>query len=115
MFFDGLNNRGHSLTFIQAESSELSLKKFGEYIYDNIILFAPSTEDFSAITFDEITDFTSNGGNILMAVDGDMSESMRAFAESCGIEFDAKSTSVIDHFSNEPSVDPRLVLTICCT
>lgn len=104
-----MSSRGHSLSFHQAGSSKLSLKKFGEYLYDNIILFAPTTEDFGAINFDDITEFTSQGGNILMAVNGEMSDSVRAFAESCGIEFDNRGTSVIDHFSNEPSADPRFV------
>ena len=102
-----MTNRGHTLSYYQAESAELSLKKFGEYLYDNIIFFAPSTEDFSTISFDDITDFTSNGGNILMAVNGELSESVRGFAESCGVEFDSRSTSVIDHFFNEPSADER--------
>ena len=85
------------------------LKKFGEYLYDNIIFFAPATEDFSSISFEDITEFTSNGGNILMAVNGEMSDSVRSFAETCGVEFDGRSTSVIDHFHNEQSADPRFV------
>lgn len=113
MFFDELSKRGHHLSYFQAESAELILKKFGEYLYDNIVFFAPTAEDFSAITFDDITDFTSNGGNILMAVNGEMSDSVRGFAESCGIEFDSKSTSVMDHFMNEPSADPRCASLQC--
>lgn len=108
MFFDDLSGRGHILSFFKAESAQLSLKKFGEYLFDNIIFFAPSTEEFSTISFDDITEFTAYGGNILMAVNGEMSESVRGFAESCGVEFDNRATSVIDHFLNEPSADPRL-------
>lgn len=107
LFFDGLSSRGHTLSFFQAESAQLSLKKFGEYLFDNIIFFAPSTEEFSPISFDDITEFTGNGGNVLMAVNGEMSESVRGFAESCGVEFDNRATHVIDHFLNEPSADPR--------
>lgn len=44
-----------------------------------------------------------------MAVNGEMSDSVRGFAETCGVEFDSKSTSVMDHFLNEPSADPRCV------
>ena len=85
----------------------MNLKKFGEYLYDNIIFFAPSAEDFRSITFDDVTEFTNSGGNIMIAVNGEMSDSVRSFIESCGVEFDARSTSVIDHFLNEPSADPR--------
>lgn len=92
---------------MQAESPELSLKKFGDYLYDNLIFFASTVEDLNTISFDDIQEFAGNGGNILMAVDGQLSASVREFAESCGIEFDARGSAVIDHFQNEPSADPR--------
>jgi oligosaccharyltransferase complex subunit beta len=107
IFFDMLKSRGHLLTYLQAESPELSLKKFGDYLYDNLIFFAPSVEDLNTISFDDIQEFASSGGNILMAVHGQLSGTVREFAESCGIEFDARGSAVIDHFQNEPSVDPR--------
>lgn len=109
LYFDLLNSRGHTLSFFHAKSAELTLKNFGEYLFDNIIFFAPSTEDFHTINFDDISQFTNDGGNILMAVNGEMSESVRGFAESCGIEFDIRGKTVIDHFFNEPSADPRYI------
>ena len=84
IFFDSLKSRGHALNYVQAESPELALKKFGDYLYDNILL----------------------------AVDGQMSSAVREFAESCGIEFDARGSAVIDHFQHIPSADTRCVCTI---
>jgi oligosaccharyltransferase complex subunit beta len=105
VFFDGLSNRGHELSFVQAESPDLLIKKFGEYLFDNIVLFAPTVEEFNTITPDDILDFIARGGNLLMAVDETMSDTVRLLAESVGVEFDGKETAVIDHFMNEPSVD----------
>ena len=107
MFFDILQTRGHELTLLQAESPELSLKKFGDYLYDNIVFMAPSVDDLNTISFDDILEFASNGGNILIAVDGQMSNAVREFAESCGVEFDARGSAVIDHFQNNAQADPR--------
>ena len=112
IFFDSLKSRGHALNYVQAESPELALKKFGDYLYDNIIFFAPTVEDLNTISFEDILEFAGNGGNLLLAVDGQMSSAVREFAESCGIEFDARGSAVIDHFQHIPSVDTRCVCTI---
>ena len=107
IFFDNLLDRGHVLTYIHAESGELTLMKFGEYLFDNIIFFAPSVEELSSIAFEDILDFTNNGGNLLLAINGKMSDSVRSFAESCGVEFDSRGTFVIDHFSHDSNTDSR--------
>jgi oligosaccharyltransferase complex subunit beta len=107
LFFEQLSKRGHDVSFFQAESPDLLLKKFGEYLYDNVIIFAPTIEEFNTITPEDILEFTNNGGNLLLAVNNQMSETMRSFAESCGVEFDAKDAVVIDHFQNHPSATNR--------
>mmetsp|Transcript_32652 Transcript_32652/g.33298 ORF Transcript_32652/g.33298 Transcript_32652/m.33298 type:complete len:462 (-) Transcript_32652:143-1528(-) len=111
IFFESLSARGHQLSFISTSSPSLSLLKYGEYLYDNILLFAPSADDFSIISFDDILDFVNFGGNLLVATDSEISDNMRQFAASCGVEFDKKNTEVIDHFSYEPSVDKRMLHT----
>ena len=37
-------DRGFDLTFKTADDSTLSLVKYGEFLYDNLIIFAPSVE-----------------------------------------------------------------------
>lgn len=37
-------DRGFELTFKTADDSSLALVKYGEFLYDNLILFSPSVE-----------------------------------------------------------------------
>ncbi len=37
-------DRGFDLTYRSSDDSGLQIVKYGEYIYDNIILFAPATK-----------------------------------------------------------------------
>ena len=99
--------RGHHLSFFPTDSGDLVLLKFGEYLYDNIILFAPTVDSFNSITFEEILEFINAGGNLLVAVNGEISDNMRNFAANCGVEFDKKGTEVIDHFAFESSLDHK--------
>lgn len=94
------------LTFFQVESSDLALKSYGENLYDNIVLMAPQVDSFSTISFDDISDFVQeSGGNLIIAVNKDVSDSLREFIETVGVVLDKKGTEVIDHFEREDSLD----------
>lgn len=108
IFFGSLTSRGHDVTYIQASAPNLVLKKFGEFLYDNIVFFAPEIEEFNRITFDDISEFLEKGGNILLGANDNISEAVREFAETCGVEFDTKGSSVIDHFSYSSTMDKNL-------
>ena len=41
--------------------------KYGEYLYDNLILLAPAAEVFGGIDLDSIIDFVDEGHNIFVA------------------------------------------------
>lgn len=43
-FFNSLKERGHDLEFRLASDSSNKLSQFGDYLYDNLIIMAPSTE-----------------------------------------------------------------------
>lgn len=105
LFFDSLKGRGHTLSFLTTDSADLILVKYGEYLYDNIVLLAPSVENFNVISFEDILEFVNHGGNLLVGVNGEISDNMRNFAANCGVEFDKKGTEVIDHFSFLSSID----------
>lgn len=107
MFFNDLSTRGHSLSFLQADSPKLQLKSFGESLYDNIILFAPTVDRLGSITFNDIVEFSNEGGNVVVAANRDVSDSVRDFIETFGIVLDKKGSEVIDHFSSLDSVDIR--------
>ena len=69
------------------------LSKHGQYLYDNIVLFAPDMTKHG----DAILEFTESGGNVLIAVDGEVSSSMRQLVGSFGIELDKQGHSLLDH------------------
>ena len=100
VFFSDLSSRGHQLVFKLADDSNLALSKYGEYLYDNLIIFAPSVEEFGgSVDLPALTDFVDNGGNILVAASSEIGDILRDFAMEIGVEPDERETSVIDHLN----------------
>ena len=99
VFFDDLKSRGYQLTFKMADDSSLALSKYGEYLYDNLIIFAPSVEEFGGtIDSNAIVDFIDNGGgNVLVAASSEVGDILRDLGMEVGLELDERGTSVIDH------------------
>ncbi|KAL5969885.1 Dolichyl-diphosphooligosaccharide--protein glycosyltransferase 48 kDa subunit [Taenia solium] len=97
-FFKSLTDRNYQLTFKYADDSTLDLKLFGEYNYQHVVIFAPTTKEFGGyVSVKALTDFVDNGGNVLVAGGPELGEAVRDFASECGVEFDASNSSVIDH------------------
>lgn len=68
IFFKQLQDMGFSVTFKVADDSSIVLKKYGAYLYDHLILFSPSVEEFGgALSVEGITEFIDAGGNVLIA------------------------------------------------
>lgn len=102
IFFRSLAERGHDLTFSVAGSGDddIALSKYGDFHFDNLVLFAPSAEDLGAsVTSESIVKFIDSGRNVLLAVGGNISEPIREVANDCGIDFDEAETAVIDHLN----------------
>ncbi|XP_007934057.1 dolichyl-diphosphooligosaccharide--protein glycosyltransferase 48 kDa subunit [Orycteropus afer afer] len=73
LFFRSLKNRGFELTFKTADDPSLSLIKYGEFLYDNLIIFSPSVEDFGGnINVETISAFIDGGGSVLVAASSDI-------------------------------------------
>eukprot|EP00611_Tribonema_gayanum_P029963 TRINITY_DN818_c0_g2_i1.p1 TRINITY_DN818_c0_g2~~TRINITY_DN818_c0_g2_i1.p1 ORF type:complete len:484 (-),score=177.26 TRINITY_DN818_c0_g2_i1:41-1492(-) len=99
-FFSSLRSRGHQLTFQLASQMEAELVSFGEYLYDNMVVFAPRAKlDTKALGVASIVDFVDNGGNLLLAGGPELSKSMRHVSALSGVEFDPSGSMVADHFS----------------
>lgn len=104
IFFKSLKDRGFELTFKTADDPSLSLVKYGEFLYDHLILFSPSVEEFGgSVDNSAILNFIDAGGNVLIAADSNIGEPIRELASECGVEFDEEKTSVIDHMSYDIS------------
>ncbi|KAF5292597.1 hypothetical protein FQA39_LY13930 [Lamprigera yunnana] len=104
IFFRSLQDRGYELTFKIADDSSLHLSKYGEYLYDNLIIFAPSVEEFGGtLNVDSITQFIDEGGNVLVAGSSITGDVLRELASECGFEVDEESAFVIDHLNYDVS------------
>ena len=100
VFFSDLSARGHQLTFKLADEPNLSFSKYGEFLFDNLVIFAPSVEDFGgSIDVKAITDFVDSGGNVMVAASSDVGDILRDLGMEVGLELDEAGTSVIDHLN----------------
>lgn len=104
IFFKSLQERGFKLSFKLADDSGILLSKYGEYIYKNLIIFAPGVEEFGGnLSIEKLTEFVDDGGNVLIAGDHQSGEVLREFASECGIEVDEEGAAVIDHLNYDES------------
>lgn len=87
-----------------ADDSGLLLSKYGEYLYKNLIIFAPSVEEFGGdISVEKIAQFIDDGGNVLIAGSSSTGDALRELASECGFEVDEEGSSVIDHLNYDIS------------
>ena len=59
----------------------------------------PVSEFGGSIDVPGITNFIDGGGNVLVAADSHIGDTIRDLASECGVEFDEEGTSVIDHLN----------------
>jgi oligosaccharyltransferase complex subunit beta len=101
-FFRGLEER-YTIDYVAASSTSGKLRKYGEWQYDHLILFAPSVKDPAGLTARTILDFIDDGHNVIIGADSSVSATTRDVASECGVEFDEEGTFVIDHFNYDAS------------
>jgi len=100
MYFKGLVAEGFVLTFKVADDASIIIKKYGSYLYDHLILFSPTVEEFGgALSAEAISEFVDAGGNVLIAGSSQTGDVLREIASECGFEADEEGNSVIDHFN----------------
>ncbi|XP_050413195.1 dolichyl-diphosphooligosaccharide--protein glycosyltransferase 48 kDa subunit [Patella vulgata] len=115
-FFRSLRDQGFDLTFKTADDSNLALVKYGEFLYENLIIFSPSVEDFGgSVDVGAITNFIDGGGNVLVAGSSSLGDPIRELATECGIEFDEENTAVIDHLNFDINDDGKHTLIVADT
>nr|CAG4648634.1 EOG090X05EE [Polyphemus pediculus] len=100
IFFKSLTDRGFSLTFKSADDSSLVLSKYGQYLFQNLVIFSPSVEEFGgSLSVEAITKFVDDGGNVLIAGSINSGDVLREITAECGFEFDEEGAAVIDHLN----------------
>ena len=112
LYFRSLAKDNFELTFKVADDPALVLKKYGEFLYDHIIIFAPTVEEFGGAVSSEteflvlnllflllapttatqvspeaITEFVDEGGNVLVAGNSNLGEALREIASEASYYF----------------------------
>lgn len=104
IFFKTLQDSGYALTFKIADDASLQLSKYGEYLYEHLIIFAPSVEEFGgALSVEAVTDFIDGGGNVLVAGSSQSGDALHELASESGFEIDEEGSAVIDHLNYDVS------------
>ncbi|XP_067130403.1 dolichyl-diphosphooligosaccharide--protein glycosyltransferase 48 kDa subunit [Centruroides vittatus] len=113
IFFKTLQDLGFQLTYKTADDPGLTLMKYGEYLYQHLIIFSPSVEEFGgSLNVQAITDFIDNGGNVLVGASSSVGDIMREVANECGFEIDEEGSAVIDHLNYDASDDGKHTLIV---
>ncbi|KAK9286013.1 hypothetical protein L1049_025216 [Liquidambar formosana] len=101
IFFNSLQTRGFELDFKLADDPKITLQRYGQYLYDALILFSPTAERFGgSLDLAAVVDFVDSGHDLILAADSSASDLIRNIAAECGIDFDEDpSAMVIDHTS----------------
>ncbi|XP_075110798.1 dolichyl-diphosphooligosaccharide--protein glycosyltransferase 48 kDa subunit isoform X1 [Nicotiana tabacum] len=101
LYFNSLQSRGFDLDFKLADDPKIALQRYGQYLYDALILFSPSTDRFGgSVDAADILDFVDSGHDLIIAADASVSDLIREIAIDCGVDFDEDPDAVvIDHTS----------------
>ncbi|CAN6448027.1 unnamed protein product [Victoria cruziana] len=99
LFFNSLSSRGFNLEFRLADDPKLALQRYGQYLYDDLILFSPSAQRLGgSLDVAAVLDFVDSGHDLIVAADVEASDLIRDIATECGADFDEDpSAVVIDH------------------
>ncbi|KAL6064379.1 Dolichyl-diphosphooligosaccharide--protein glycosyltransferase 48 kDa subunit [Balamuthia mandrillaris] len=98
-FFGALSHK-YDLSFFESTDPELELSRYGVYLYDFIVLFAPRTIQFGgSINVDAILNFIDDGHSLLVAVNNELDDPVREVALECGVLYgDDEGSFLVDHF-----------------
>jgi len=96
-FFRNIEDRGYQITYHAATDKSVPFQKYGEFLYNHLILFAPSAKDLAGIKPDDVLSFIDAGNNVILAASSSLSDSVREIASQCNVEFDEEDSYVIDH------------------
>ncbi|KAJ4832140.1 Dolichyl-diphosphooligosaccharide--protein glycosyltransferase 48 kDa subunit [Turnera subulata] len=101
LFFSSLRSRGFVLDFKLANDPTLALHRYGQYLYDALLLFCPSATEFGgSVNLAGILEFVDSGHDLIIAADAHASDLIREIATDSGADFDEDPAAmVIDHTS----------------
>jgi oligosaccharyltransferase complex subunit beta len=87
IFFKNLQELGLDITFKVADDPSIILKKYGSFLFDHLVIFSPTVEEFGgALSVEGVTEFVDNGGNVLIAGNSNTGDILREIAR-CAFKF----------------------------
>ncbi|KAF3786718.1 Dolichyl-diphosphooligosaccharide--protein glycosyltransferase subunit [Nymphaea thermarum] len=88
-FFISLRSRGFNLEFRLADDPNLTLQRYGQYLYDGLVLFSPSAQRLGgSLDVAAVLDFVDSGHDLILVADVGASDRIRDIAAECGADFD---------------------------
>ncbi|XP_009803601.1 dolichyl-diphosphooligosaccharide--protein glycosyltransferase 48 kDa subunit isoform X1 [Nicotiana tabacum] len=101
LYFNSLQTRGYDLDFKLADDPKIALQRYGQYLYDALILFSPTIDSFGgSLNAAAILEFVDAGHDLILAADASASDLIREIASECGVDFDEDvAAMVVDHTS----------------
>ncbi|KAB7507049.1 Dolichyl-diphosphooligosaccharide--protein glycosyltransferase subunit [Armadillidium nasatum] len=100
IFLKSLQERGHDVTVKSADDPSLQITKYGEHIYNNLVILSPGVEEFGgSLSLEAIVEFIDEGGNVLIAGSSETTDLIRELGTEVGVEMDEEGAMVIDHLN----------------
>lgn len=97
--FAALTARGIDLEFRTVDDDRVQLAQYGELYYENAMILAYRRPDYLwEISSSDLVEFYEAGGNVFVAVEDSVPETIKNFAVECHVDFDADKTTVFDFF-----------------
>lgn len=113
IFFKQISEQGFKVDFKVADDPTIAIKKYGEYLYENLVIFAPSVEEFGgSLSSEAVIEFIDDGGNVLMAGGSNTGDALKDIASECGFEADEEGTYVIDHMNFDTKDEGQHTLVV---
>uniref|UniRef100_A0A5S6Q6K1 Dolichyl-diphosphooligosaccharide--protein glycosyltransferase 48 kDa subunit n=1 Tax=Trichuris muris TaxID=70415 RepID=A0A5S6Q6K1_TRIMR len=98
-YLQALSDLGFKLTYSMADDPTVKLFKYGELLYEHVLILAPTVVEFGgSAAVNDLPKYIDSGGNVLVAADSKLGYGIAVLANQCGLEFDAENAYVIDHF-----------------
>ena len=98
LFWKQITDMGYEIDFKMAHDKEIKLTNFGEYIYDNIIFFAPTFTDTkkNEINIQNLLKYIDDGHDIMIFGSSDASKFMRELVNEFGVDYDDYDSEIKD-------------------
>ena len=89
IFWNQISEMGYEIDFRMANDKDIKLTNYGEYIYENIVFFAPTYSDSSKneITIENLLKFIDDGHDLMIFGSSDAGKFVRNLVNEFGADY----------------------------